>query len=211
MRIPACLLLALAPFAVPMQVQAQPAPPVGRFHLGIDLGVTQPQETAQLRDPNGHLAIGARFGRRQSRHLAWDVDYLTYGYSFDRLAGIGSLPPITVTDGRATARVSTLSGTLRLVAPLGAFEPFAGAGLGYYRAKISVSGLQFAVIPVDVSRADSGLGTHLVLGADYRYGANAAWGVRYRKSFFKASFGPEIPGEADMGAGVLTLSFQRTF
>lgn len=202
---------AFALIAAPLAIQAQDAAPVGRFHLSFDVGLTQPEPSPQLEDPHGRLALGVAVGRRHSARIGWEVDYLSYGQSFDRVSGLGTLPPLTFTDGRASGSVSSLSGTLRAIAPLGAFEPFAGAGFGYYRAKLSVTGLQLGLFPVEVERGDSGFGAHLMIGADYRYRPSASWGLRYRRTFFDASFGAEIPGKVDMGAGVWTLSFQRIF
>lgn len=122
-----------------------------------------------------------------------------------------SLPPLTASDGRANVETSSVSGTLRVVYPLGAFEPYAGAGVGYYRAKLSVTGLQLLFIPTSLSRRESGIGTHLMVGADLHSGAHSAWGLKYRKTFFQAAFGPEIPGEVDLGAGIWTLSYRRMF
>jgi opacity protein-like surface antigen len=201
----------IAALFVPVAGHASEEARVGRFYTSFEVGMPQPEASAQFSNPHGRLALALGFGRRQSRYLAWEIDYLGYGQSFDVLPGLPSLPPLTASDGRASVETSSISGTLRLVYPLGAFEPYAGAGLGYYRAKLSVTGLQLLFFPTGLSRRESGIGTHLMVGADFHSGASSAWGLKYRKTFFDAAFGPEIPGEVPLGAGIWTLSFRRLF
>lgn len=203
--------VALAALGLPSAAQASEEARIGRFYSAFEIGMPQPEASPQLSNPHGRVALAVGFGRRHSRHLAWEIDYLGYGQSFDVLPGLPPLPPLTASDGRASADTSSISGTLRLVYPRGAFEPYAGAGLGYYRAKLSVTGLQLLFFPTSVSRRESGIGTHLMVGADFHSSAGSAWGIKYRKTFFDAAFGPEIPGEIDLGAGIWTLSFRRTF
>lgn len=203
--------LVFAALVVPLAAQASEEARIGRFYSSFEVGMSQPEASPQFSNPHGRLALSLGFGRRHSRHLAWEIDYLGYGQSFDVLPGLPSLPPLTASDGRASAQTSSISGTLRVVYPLGAFEPYAGAGVGYYRAKLSVTGLQLLFFPTSVSRRESGIGTHLMVGADFHSGADRAWGLKYRKTFFDAAFGPEIPGEVHLGAGIWTLSFRRMF
>ena len=53
---------------------------------------------------------------------------------------------------------------------------------------VGVTGLQLLFIPTSLSRRESGIGTHLMVGADFHSGAHSAWGLKYRKTFFQAAF-----------------------
>lgn len=174
----------------------------GRHYFYIAGGWFNPQENAQLNDPNGHYGYAVGFGSRHSRHLAWEIELFGDHQGVDRPF---SPPPSLFANPSSRASIETLglAGDVRLLYPLGRFEPYVGVGLGLYRTELEIAQ---GFLASSVKRTDTGMGLQLLAGVEYVLGeGGGVLGLQYRRLKLDASLGPEIAGKVDVGGDFLLI------
>lgn len=203
--------LGMAPHASAQEEPAEPTAPVqrpGQKYFYLLGGSFSPESNSQFGDENGKLALGFGFGSRHSRHVAWEIELPYYYHSVNA-------PPLSsgflVSDGRADISTMGLAGNVKLIYPIGRFEPYIGGGIGLYFTEFYVS-RSFLGFPASFEADDIDIGFQLLAGFDYVYGEKGnSVGIQYRKLNLDASFGSPIPGPVKVGGSALLLSFRWTF
>ncbi len=180
----------------------------GRSYFYLSAGAFNPHENSQLRDPNGHYGFALGFGSRHSRHFAWDIEFFGAEQRVDRPF---TPPPTLIATSASRASIETLglAGNVRLLYPLGRFEPYVGAGIGLYRTELEIA-QGFFFNPV--TRSDTGMGLQLLAGVEYLFGeGGGALGIQYRRLKLDANLGPEIVGNVDVGGDFVFIVFRVSF
>ena len=183
-----------------------PAPNLtGKRYVSFGVGSYSPDRDPQLADENGKYALAFTLGSRYSRHVAWEIELSQDYYSVNTPPGFapGSL---FGSAGRADLTKLGLGGNVRLIYPLGRFEPYIGGGAGLYWTEIDAS-----TFFTTVKRRDTGPGLLLLAGAEYVFGERGhSLGIQYRKLNLSASFGAGI-GDVDVGGSHLLLTYRASF
>jgi opacity protein-like surface antigen len=180
----------------------------GRHYFYVAGGWFNPQANPQLNDPNGHYGFAFGFGSRASRHIAWEVEFFGDHQRVDR----PFTPPPTLfatPSSRASIETLGLAGDIRLLYPLGRFEPYVGVGLGLYRTELEIAQ---GFLASSVKRSDTDVGLQLLAGVEYVFGeGGGALGLQYRSLKLDASLGPEIVGKVDVGGDFLFIVLRFNF
>ena len=87
----------------------------------------------------------------------------------DTPAGLKKSAPLTSVSGNADISTWGIGGIAKLVLPVGPFDAYAGAGLGYYSSELKAFKTTLLFIPDEVKRKDNGFGTQFVAGIDLPY------------------------------------------
>lgn len=176
---------------------------VGTTTLGIGLGAFAPKDDrGGLQDQTGQFAVAADATYRYSKHLGFGGDFL--GAS-QRVRTPGSLaPPLFGTlDGRASVDVFGFSATAKGMLSAGAFDAYAGAGLGYFQGRLHVTGTVVGFPGVSEWK-HGGTGMLWLAGVSVRIAPEWRLGAEWRRLDFKADFAPT--GKVQAGGDVLLLS-----
>jgi opacity protein-like surface antigen len=180
----------------------------GRHYFFVSGGWFNPHENPQFRDPNGHYGFALGFGSRHSRHFAWEIEFFADHQRVDR----PFTPPPTLfatSSGRASIETLGLAGNIRLLYPLGRFEPYVGAGIGLYHTELKIDQ---GFLAGSVTRSDTGPGVQLLAGVEHVFGEGGnVVGLQYRRLKLDASLGPEIVGKVDAGGDFVFIMFRRHF
>jgi opacity protein-like surface antigen len=196
---------------------AEPEPPAvpdrvpdltGRHYFYVSGGFFDPKENPQLRDPNGHYGFALGFGSRHSRHFAWEIEFFADHQRVDRPF---TPPPalFATPSGRTSIETLGLAGNIRLLYPLGRFEPYVGAGIGLYRTELEI---EQGILAGSVTRSDTGPGVQFLAGVEYVFGeGGGSLGLQYRRLNLDASLGPEIAGKVNVGGDFVFVMFRRHF
>jgi opacity protein-like surface antigen len=180
----------------------------GRHYFHLSGGWFDPQENPQLRNPNGHYGFAFGFGSRHSRHVAWEIEFFGDHQRVDR----PFTPPPTLfatPSSRASIETLGLAADVRLLYPLGRFEPYLGVGLGLYRTELEIAQ---GILASSVKRSDTGMGLQLLAGVEYVLGeGGGVLGLQYRRLKLDASLGPEIAGKVDVGGDFLFIVYRLNF
>lgn len=181
-----------------------------RRSVYFGLTTMQPQADRQLTEQDGHWSIAAGLQWRTSRHLAFDLAVIDTGQEAQMPQVERSGPGASGARQRENINVIGIAGTLKLLYPIGSFEPYAGAGVGLYGAEVSDYGaLAHFILPSEFAkRRDSRAGFHYVLGMDYSLSPGAALGVEYRRLELEANFGPEFGGTTKIGGGIVVIAIR---
>jgi opacity protein-like surface antigen len=207
----AVLHIAIVPF-----VGAQTPPPAaperaGQIYFYMSGGSFNPDGNSQLRNPSGQYGLALGFGSRRSRHVAWEVEFFNHAQRVDTPF---SVPPafLTTTQGRADIDSYGLAGNVRLINPLGRFEPYVGGGIGVYRTTLEVHRTFLGLFSSDIKKSDSDIGLQLLAGVEYYFAEKGnSVGLQYRKLNLDAGFGPEVAGKVHVGGDFLFLTFRWNF
>jgi Outer membrane protein beta-barrel domain len=179
-----------------------------KANLFIGAGSFEPDEDSALSRRDGDFNFDVGFGWRLSRHFGWELGWLYYNQ--------GTAPPAALRIGgtgsdEANLNTSGLNGMLKVLLPAGPFDFFAGAGLGYYKSELSVTGANFLTFQSrTVSRSDRGWAPQYLLGFDLRTSPRGALTLQYRRVDLEADFGPGI-GYAKVGGRMWQLLFRAGF
>lgn len=170
------------------------------------------ERNSGLDNPSGRYGWSLAIGARRSRHWAWELEYLQTEQRADTPPGLLGGGPFVGTARQADISSFGLAGNLRLIYPLGRFEPYAGAGIGYFRTELTaLQSVAFFPFPGEVKRSDSGIGTQLLAGVQYQSAGGALWGFQYRRLDLDAQFGPEVPGTVKVGGTLRLFYLGRVF
>lgn len=165
------------------------------------------------RDGGGALAIG--FGKGFAPRLSWEANFLYFDQEIDTPAAFRPAPLFFRTASRADIESYGVAGQLRFGTTFWRLEPYAAAGLGWYRSQLEVhrtSGLTiFSLTDASVKRSDRGIGTQLQLGANFRLGERLLLSYQHRALSLKANFGNEVPGPVDVGGKFRVVTLGGTF
>ena len=182
---------------------------------GMYLGVTsfRPDADRQLARQEGHTGLLVGHTWRRSRHLAIDLSVLDTGQQAN-MPRVERFPSAS-SSGRVDAHINVTGIALgaKLIYPIGRFEPYAGAGVGYYASEISSWGtIVHLFLPSDFAkRSDSDVGTHVAIGLDYAISPTARLSLEYRRIALDANFGPEFGGKTKVGGGMTILAIRSVF
>jgi len=179
---------------------------------GMYFGVTslRPDADRQLARQEGHTGLLVGHTWRRSRHLAIDLSVLDTGQqaNMPRVERSRTAFP----SGRMDAHINTtgIAVGAKLIYPIGALEPYVGAGVGYYASEISSWGtIVHLFLPSDFAkRSDSDVGTHVAIGLDYAISPTARLSLEYRQLFLDANFGPEFGGTTKVGGGMAIVAIR---
>lgn len=194
---------------------AQTPPPAapdraGQKYFYVSGGSFNPDSNSQLRNQSGQYGLALGFGSRYSRHVAWEVEFFNHA---QRVDAPSTVPPafLTTTDGRADIDSYGLAGNVRLIYPVGRFEPYVGGGIGFYRTTLEIHRTVFGFFSSDIKKSDSDFGLQLLAGAEYHFSERNSVGIQYRKLNLDANFGPEVPGKVNVGGDFIFLTFRWSF
>lgn len=172
-------------------------------------GYFSPDSNAQLPNESGQFGLAFGGGWRQSRYIAWEIELFMDFQRVD-IPNPPSIPFGTV-DSRADISTAGVAGNVRFIYPLGQFEPYVGAGIGFYRSELEITGSIFG-IPGTIKNSDNNTGVQLLAGLEYRFGEEgSSLGVQYRKLNLSASFSPEVPGDVDVGGEFWFVTYRLNF
>jgi opacity protein-like surface antigen len=174
---------------------------IGAFKTG--------SESDQLPNREGVFTWMGNIGYRYSKHLRFEVDFQDIEQQCDTPP---TVVPFLFGSVDSTTDISSLgfAGVAKLVMPLGRFEPYVGAGVGFYYSTLTIDGT-FLGIPVDYEEeTDASVGHQLLAGFDIWISEKRSLGFEYRRLFLKSSFGAITNGEVDIGGSSLmgTLRFK---
>lgn len=201
------LALLLAGLAFCAAAAAQEDVPA-KANLYIGGGNFKPSDDAVLKRRDGEFSFDLGFGWRWSRHLAGEIGWLYYSQEADTPAALGI---VGLGADKASLDSSGFGGLVKLVQPLGPADFFAGAGVGYYKSKLSASTINPLTFQTrTVSRSDDNWGYQYVAGVDLRASPNATWTIQYRRVVLDADFGPGI-GVTKTGGWMWQILLRATF
>jgi opacity protein-like surface antigen len=195
----------------PANAQAQPPvpAPASQAYIHFAGGYFSPDSNAQLPNESGQFGLALGGGWRQSRHIAWEIEFFIDSQRVD-IPNPPSIPFGSV-DSRADISTGGVAGNVRFIYPLCQFEPYVGAGIGFYRSELEITGSIFG-LPGSIEKSDNNAGIQLLAGMEYRFGEKgSSLGVQYRKLALSASFGPEVPGDVDVGGEFWFLTYRLNF
>jgi opacity protein-like surface antigen len=195
----------------PANAQTQtPVPaPASQAYFYFAGGYFSPDSNAQLPNESGQFGLAFGGGSRQSRHFAWEIEFFIDSQRVD-IPNPPSIPFGSV-DSRADISTAGVAGNVRFFYPLGQFEPYAGAGIGFFRSELEITGSTFG-FPGSIKNSDNNAGVQLLAGLEYRFGEKVrALGVQYRKLYLSANFGPEVPGDVDVGGEFWFFTYRQNF
>lgn len=184
------------------------APPHAAYDVHVGAGNFKPQDDGKMSRRDGEFNFDFGLGWRMSRHFGAEFGWLYYSQEADTPAalGIGG----TGSD-RAGISTSGFGTAVKLMQPIGSFDFFAGAGVGYYESKLSASSFNALTFQTrTVSRSDNNWGRQYLAGVDLRASKNAAWTFQYRHTVLDADFGPGI-GTTKVGGRMWQLLFKGSF
>lgn len=193
----------------PASAQTQPPASASQAYFHFAGGNFRPDSNAQLPNESGQYGLAIGGGWRQSRHIAWEIEFFNDLQRVD----VPNFPPIPFgsVDSRADLSTDGVAGNVRFIYPLGQFEPYVGAGIGYYRSELNITGSIFG-FPGSIKKTDDNAGVQLLAGLEYRFGERgSSLGVQYRKLNLSASFGPEVPGNVDVGGEFWFFTYRYNF
>ena len=198
--------VSLAPAQEPLAAPEQ----AGKKYFYLAAGSFNPDGNSQLRNPSGQYGLALGFGSRYSRHVAWEVEFFNHAQRVDTPFNV---PPtfLATTEGRADIESHGLAGNVRLIYPVGRFEPYVGGGIGVYRTTLEIQRC-FVIFCSDIKKSDSDIGLQLLAGMEYHFGERGnSVGLQYRKLKLDASFGPEVRGTVHVGGDFLLVTFRTSF
>jgi opacity protein-like surface antigen len=179
---------------------------------GMYLGVTslRPDADRRLARQEGHTGLIVGHTWRRSRHLAIDLSVLDTGQQANMPRVERSRAAASGSRMDAHINITGIAVGAKLTYPIGNFEPYAGAGAGYYAAEISSWGsFVHLLLPSDFAkRSDSDVGTHWTLGVDYAISPTALLSLEYRRLSLEANFGPEFGGKTKLGGGMIIVAIR---
>lgn len=182
---------------------------VRQGYMTFALGGFSPESDPQLRNPSGQYALVLGGGYRQSRYLAWEIDFSIFEQRFDTPASVG--PPLFGTiSGRSTLETGGLAGTAKLLYPQGGAEPYAGAGIGFYRTTLTITGQQFG-FPAELSDDSFDPGIHVVAGLDLHLSERSTLAIEGRKLWLDVGFSPVLAGTVKAGGAMLLGAYRLRF
>jgi opacity protein-like surface antigen len=206
----ACIaLLSLGQVEALAQAEADVQGRVGKGYMTFALGAFSPDSDPQLRDPSGQYVLAVGGGFRQSRYLAWEIEFLVFEQRFDTPASVG--PPLFGTiSGRSTLDTGGLAGTAKLLYPHGGAEPYAGAGIGLYRTTLTITGQQFG-FPGEFSDDSFDPAIHVVAGLDLHLSERSTLTIEGRKLWLDVEFSPVLAGTVKAGGTMLLGAYRLRF
>jgi opacity protein-like surface antigen len=183
---------------------------IGEPYLRFAAGSFSTERSTALEHQGGRYGFAVGIGGRRSANFAWEFEFLQTEQRADTPPGLISSGLFFGTARKADISTFGFAGNVRLIYPLGGFEPYVGAGLGYFRTELTAmqSVLGF---PGEVRRSDSGLGTQWLAGLQYRSATRYLWGLQFRKLDLEAQFGPDVPGRAKIGGTLRMLYLGRAY
>ena len=184
----------------------------GKWGINLGIGSFNPQTDSKLTGRSGNYSAALGASWRPWRQLAAEIEYLGYSQDVDIPASMKPRPSLfTHWNDNATLSTTGYGGVLKLVQPLGPFDFYAGAGVGYYTSTLKVSAINTLTWKTsEISKSDRGYGTQLVVGADIHTARNHRLGVQYRRMVLNPSFGPEI-GSTTAGGTMWQLTYRGFF
>jgi hypothetical protein len=185
-----------------------PLPPrTSAFRTGIGWGVPRGTPGA-LEDPSGGLVLdigGTYRPLRTSGILGIDFDAI---FSYAHFSSTTAPPPglFQTKDARMSSETMNMTVGLRAIAPFGAVEPWAGAGVGLLVSPLSLGGTTVG-FPGSIDELKAAPSAYLATGLDARASGRVLPGIQCRWTFAQMGFGElsagrsgDVGGPACLGA-----------
>jgi opacity protein-like surface antigen len=183
---------------------------VGRPSLDAGIGVFEAQSSSHLENQDGQGVGAVGLGYRASQRFAWGVEITGFSQRVDTPEGVQA-SRFTRVDGRSRLSGEGLALSLRYIAPMGRWEPYAGGGLGWYRSRLEVRGSSFFFRDTLAEERSNDFGAHLLAGVDYWVRPRIALGAELRYLRLNAKFDELVPGTVHVGGTFLMFRYRQGF
>jgi opacity protein-like surface antigen len=174
---------------------------IGHWYIGGGFGVYSEEDNAQLANQDAGAAVYFSGGYRASPNIAIEADALLWNQDFTAPATIPNA------QGRADLVSTGVSAVIKLIAPLGAVDLYAGGGLGFYATNLNVEVGSGA----EIDETETDLGYQLLAGADIYVSRKLSVGLEYRWLDLGTSFNPYVTGEIDAGGQFFLMNVRGHF
>jgi len=156
-------------------------------------------------------------GFRASPNLAVELAWLLSAHELDTPST--ALPTTAFTAGTQKSTMATvgLAATAKYNFTVGRFKPYGGGGMGWYSTQFRTTTEAVGCVNncndtgPRVTADDSGLGYHVMVGADYHFTPKDVFGTELRYLKLDAKFGDVVPGKVNAGGTFLWLGYRRYF
>ena len=182
---------------------------IGRWYIGGGFGAFAEEDNAQLRDQDASAALFFSGGYRASPNVAIEADALGWNQDFATPATI-SPGVISSAEARTDLTTAGVSAVIKFIAPLRAVDLYAGGGLGFYTANLSVEGTG-ASAGLKIDETETDLGYQLLVGADVYVSRRISVGLEYRWLKLDTNFEPYVAGELDAGGQFFLMNVRGHF
>lgn len=183
---------------------------VGRPYIDAAIGGFEPQSGSHLanRDGQGFAALGG--GYRVSPEFAWGAEITGFSQRVDTPAGVP--PPSRGTvDPRSRVSTEGLSLGFRWIIPRDRWEPYLGAGIGWYQTWLRVRSDRFFFDETIAEEKSNDFGAHVLAGFDYWIRPKIALGAELRYLRLNARFDSLVQGTEHVGGTFLMLRYRQAF
>jgi len=204
-------LLSLWTMAAAAQTYVEPESRVGRPYLDVGLGWFEPQKTHHLGNQDGRGAAFLGGGYRVSPSFAWGVEVGGFGQRVDTPAGVAVPAGFRSVDTRSNLSVSGLNLNARYIIPFDRWEPYLGAGVGWYQSDLEVRGTSFFFRDTVAEEKSNDFGAHVMAGFDYWIRHNIALGAEVRYLRLNARFDTLLQGTEHVGGTFLMVHYHQAF
>lgn len=161
-----------------------------------------------LEDEEHSFAFGFGVVVRVNEHLDLGMDVFGSSAEFDN-ATVGA-PFFGTISGDMDLSLDGLVLRGQGVFPLRWFEPFVGVGIGWGRARMSVSGTLLG-FPGEVEEKDSGILYEFAAGAGFTLTRKVQLVLEYRDLLMEADFDDLSDGDVDIGGKIYALGLRFHF
>jgi len=204
--------IAISLFTSANVVHAEPEPTadIGATYFTFGVGAYRPDSSAQFANQSGQYGVAFGLGYRATRTLAWEVEFIDAYQRLDTPASL-SAPASGNWDPRASLHMEGIAATLKYIFSHGRIEPYAGAGIGWYRSSFSTTSSGTAGSYARDEDSDD-FGVHLSAGVDYYVAEQHAFGVEFRSLRVNAHFPQSgLTGTVHAGGNFLLLKYRVAF
>jgi opacity protein-like surface antigen len=197
--------------AAAAQTYIEPDTRVGRPYLEAALGAFEPQSTNHLanQDGQGFGLVGG--GYRPTPGFAWGIEVTGFGQRVDTPAGVSAPSGFRSVDSRARLSTEGLDVNARGIIPFDRWEPFLGAGVGWYQSRLEVRGTSFFFRDTVAEEKSNDFGAHALAGFDYWIRPRIALGAEVRFLRLNARFESLVQGTEHVGGTFLMLRYRQAF
>lgn len=157
----------------------------------------------RLEDEGSSWALGCRFGYRVKRYLELEGEFLGASAQFDN--GTVTAPFFGTVSDEMHLDLTALVLRARALYPLGRFEPYLGAGVGFGRAELTVFGTLLGIPGIAEEQKDWAILYEISIGANLILSSKVDLGFEYRDLQMEADFGDLSGGSVDTGGKFYSL------
>lgn len=174
---------------------------VGHWYIGGGFGAYSEEDNPQFSNQDAGAAVFFSGGYRASPNIAIEADALLWDQDFTAPATIPNA------QGRADLVSTGASAVIKLIAPIGVFDLYAGGGLGFYATNLNVEVGSGA----EIDETETDLGYQLLVGTDIYVSRKLSVGLEYRWLNLETSFNPYVTGDVDAGGQFFLMNVRGHF